>query len=349
MKDTDRLRRLWLAVFTAIAPTMVVAVVLGFFGSGEASLVFLIIGLSVAALIGIATPIVVLLVRSPYSFVIALVGLRGTGKTIFLTSLFDYLMTSVVPGFDFAPYGVETLDEVTRNLDQLTSGKWLPSTTSEDIYHFRAQAVSGKGLLTKRFKLEIGDYPGESSTELVKGDGKRLHKSDYFKDIVQSDAVFLAIGCDVLLEASEARLAREENALVAALNYLKEMKGVPVGRPMRTPLAIILTKADLLGDIEINQYSVEEIAEYLFEEKMPRLTDHANKICSSYSLFVVSAVGHLGSKGSPPPSLRGIGVEAPLQWVLARLSMGRGAVVRNTGRPKPERSLTIERAERPPE
>jgi len=261
----------------------------------------------------------IILVNQPRSFIIAVIGFRGTGKTVFLTALFDRLLRKEIPGFDFAPYGAETLERVTENLNTLALGRWLPSTTNEDVFYFRAQAVFKRGLVPKRLKLEIGDYPGESSEQLASDVGKRLHKSDYFKDVVQSDAVFLTIGCDELRDSSRQSLKIIENELMAALNYLKESKGVLVGRRMRTPLAIILTKADVLGDIERKYEAVAAEAMNLFAQRMPGLLAHAQKIASSFSCFVVSAVGHLGPDGKPPEILKGVGVEKPLLWVLKRL------------------------------
>ena len=291
----------------------------------QASLVPQIVIISVAGVLAIVSPLVFLLTRSPYSFVIAVIGFRGTGKTVFLTSLFDRLMASEVPGFDFAPYGVETLDEVTKNLDCLASGNWLPSTKSEDIYHFRAQAVSGRGLFARRFKLEIGDYPGESSSELAEGSGKRLHRSDYFKDVVQSDAVFLVVGCDSLVDADAEQLAHEENALIAALNYLKEMKGVRVGRRMRAPLVVVVTKSDVIGNAEQEWEAVSAAAKQALTEKMQRLVGQAQKSCIAYSCHAVSAAGHVGSDGSPPTKLAGLGVAAPVRWALGRLAVDHGS------------------------
>jgi hypothetical protein len=249
--------------------------------------------------------------RHPRSISISLLGFPYSGKTVYLTVLFDLLQTGTDRQIRFAPYGQETVERITDDLNTLSRGKWLPSTKLGSVFYYRAYATLRSSPLPRRFKIEIADYAGENMGELDPTSDMWLHKSQYFKYVAESDAILLAIDCELFRSGQIHKIDEAQNAFVAALQILAENKGVTGGLKLNTPVGILLLKADLLSGIT----AAIESDEFL-SDQMPRLTAVWRERCKNRKSFFVSSVGALSLFNVPPTSLKPANVVGPIVWVL---------------------------------
>jgi hypothetical protein len=246
------------------------------------------------------------LAKNPVPLNISLLGFPGSGKTVYLTVLFDQLMRNRDASVRFAPYGLETIEAVTSNLNVLASGRWLPRTYAGDAFPYRATASVRGGLVPKKYKIEILDYAGEHMGELNPSEPRWLHKTDYFKYVIQSDAVVLALDAQELAKADRASREAIQNAYVAAFQVLAEEKGATEARLLRSPVALLFLKVDVLKGKPHTE--LEPLVEKLIAVCSTR--------CRRFRVFYASAVGAPGDGCGPPEEIHPEGVLDPLMWIL---------------------------------
>jgi GTPase SAR1 family protein len=247
-----------------------------------------------------------LFVRHPSTFTVAVLGFPNSGKTVFITSVFDQLQQGRSAKIRLTPYGVDTVEEVSRNLNSLSRGMWLPRTVPGNVFFFRAVA-SLQDSSSARVKLEIGDFAGEDIGELQPSSDRWLHKSDYFKYVVDADAIMLAV--DSSRVSVDLRDGTDEivNAFVAAIQIIADYKGAVAERRLRIPIALLLMKSDL----------IDEKSRSLVTERLQRLISVCESRCRSFHVFFVSSTGPL-EDGKPPAVLRPESVVEPLEWSIRR-------------------------------
>jgi hypothetical protein len=248
------------------------------------------------------------LARTPVPLTISLLGFPGAGKTVYLTTLFEELQQNRDGDIRFAPYGRETIEAVNSGLNLLASGRWPPRTASGSVFTYRATASLEGFFIRRQYKIEIADYAGEHMDELNPTDPAWLHKTDYFKYVVQSDAVILALDAPKLILSDAPTRSTIQNAYVAAFQVLAEEKGATESRLLRSPVALIFLKMDALEDHSLNKYYLEEC--------MNKLIKLCESRCRHFRVFYVSSIGQLGQDGSPPEKIYPKNVIDPLIWIL---------------------------------
>lgn len=200
------------AIGLIAAVTSIVSAAIGFRDSYALKLTVVALTLvgSIAALQTILTA------RSqPRLKTISLLGFPGAGKTVYLSVLYHEMMLLAKRGIDFRPYGAETAERVNEAMLRLNQRQWLPRTTTNDVFFHRARASMGSGLLTRRYKIEIPDFAGEHIAEFDTSSAYWLHKTEYFRYVLDSDAIFLCIDSEVL--RSEDGLQMQQASLLAAM------------------------------------------------------------------------------------------------------------------------------------
>ena len=227
---------------------------------------------------------------------------------MYLSVLFKEFINQKISNVFLSPYGVETTEEVTKNWNVLASGQWLKQTKVDKTFDFKAIATVGEGIFEKRFKLDLADYAGENIEKFE--DEKLLHKSKYFRYIIDSDVIFIAIdGLEALnsiISKDKNEILTTENALIAALNLIKQEKNVPLGRKLKTPIGIIIMKSDLIRDYLMKNEEVsssfaklekgariEKFIDGLYRD----LIEYCTLNCLNLEIFYVSSVGHLTEEG----------------------------------------------------
>ncbi len=260
-----------------------------------------------ATFLSFATQLLATQFANPASLTISLLGYPYSGKTVFLTILFNELATRVFPGFVFSPYGSETIEKVTEDLNRLMQGQWLPPTPPDTLFFYRANATSGTDIFKRKHKIEIGDYAGEHLETLEgKGDNQWLHKSSYFKFVVQSEVILLAIDSKIMMSEDSNKLSIVENGMLAAMQLLVSEKGVDISRKMKTPVALLLMKSDLISDNKRPE----------IEQRLSRLVIYCHNHCSNFKIFWVSSVGEVGIENSLLGKITPEGVVDPILWAI---------------------------------
>ena len=185
--------------------------------------------------------------RMPASYRIAVLGFPKSGKTTLITAVFAYLFRRGVRGASIVPRGEETIQRISDNMEKLELGRPIGPTTDQDVFAYRAE-VSISGLIfTARYKLEIGDFPGENTVDFAETYGDWLHRTKYFEWAVGADAfVFVLDTGAILLDESGEYVARQKRAFRAAWQRLQEHYLDGPADLSRRPLILVFTKADSL-------------------------------------------------------------------------------------------------------
>ncbi len=246
--------------------------------------------------------------RNPTPLRFGLIGLPNSGKTVFLSVLFHEIQARNGDDVYFQPYGVETVEEVTRNVNRLSKGFWLPTTMPDSLFPFRANVRLSRGILTQRYTLEIGDYAGEHVYELNSTKPEWLHRSRYFDYICDADGLLLGVDGERLVDSIRENQSEMINNLIAALQVFLDSKEVPSGRKTSVPIAIVVLKSDLIKE------DVVEKSELI--GALDRLISICHNRCRNYKVFYVSAVGRVKENGAPPDVLSPYNISAPILWAL---------------------------------
>lgn len=257
------------------------------------------------------------LAKNPKPLQIALIGPPGAGKTVFLTVLFGELEAFGSSWLVFQPYGLETIERVREGVSRLKTGKWpYPTPVSDNVFFFRANARINGFPFARRYTIEAADFAGELIGQFDSKNTMWLHRSEYFRYAIRSDAVFLAADAGLLLGGGRDRISETESILLAALQVLIDERGVGPEERLPEPVALIVLKADLFGDLALLRKATEA--------GFGRLLSVAQVRCKSFAVFFVSSVGDVGEEGQPPAVLQPSNVIEPMLWVLRHAGHGRG-------------------------
>lgn len=235
------------------------------------------------------------------------IGQPRAGKTVFLSVLFDELQRVNSSKVDFQQYGSETVERVSSNLSTLNQGKWVPRTELNSAFYYRAKASVGSGVFKSKYTLEVGDYAGEHIEEFDSSSSMWLHKGDYFKYALASDALLFCIDGEHLKNHNKVEIEKSQTMLLAAFQMLLSEKTGHAGNKLNTPVCLLVLKSDLFE-------SEKEIREYL-DEYYFRLTNLMKSKSRDYAEFFVSAVGET-VENLPPNRLKPKNVCDPMLWIL---------------------------------
>lgn len=245
------------------------------------------------------------------TFDVALIGPPNAGKTVYLTVLFRELERGGVGGLLFAPQGTETIRRVSDDLTRMAEGFFPPKT--QPGRHFFYEAVAryrGRlGLLDREYRIKIADFAGESLEELIDDSPK----SEFLAYVLNSQAIFIMIDCEEIAHADRGAVARSENQIASILNCIMSRKNVDRADVLRIPVALLLSKADVLDGEEAFSRG------QLLDELQDVLSVCKAK-CRHFRFFFVSSVGvtprEIEGRAAPPARLSPRGVLHPLLWVL---------------------------------
>jgi len=185
--------------------------------------------------------------RLPVSHRVAILGFPQAGKTTLITAVFDYLFRHGAKGRSVVPRGEETIRRVNENLQQLELGRPIRPTKDQDVFAYRAELITRGSGLARRYKLEIGDFPGEDTVAYAEQYGDWLHETPYFQWAASADAfIFVVDAGSIVGETASTQIARQKSALRAAWQRLREEHLSSPGGIVNKPLLLVFTKADLL-------------------------------------------------------------------------------------------------------
>lgn len=237
---------------------------------------------------------------------IGLFGHRGVGKTTLLTMLYREAVGGRLPGLRLAAGDARTADYLSEKILQLESGQPLPATLAETELRFHLYQGDN------RLDVLMRDYQGEH-VEL----GREEPIREFLRDC---DAVWLCLDA-ANLSQPETRLRRQQEIEQLMEDYL----AAEPNRTMNRPVALVLTKADLLGA----DPATANAADWAKSLDMAR---HALQThCPHSGLFSVSSLGRplqprdgeTVATGAQP--LEPCNLAEPLFWLVQALQAQDGA------------------------
>jgi hypothetical protein len=220
---------------------------------------------------------------------IGVFGHRGVGKTTLLTMLYREAVGGRLPGLRLAAADARTADYLSDKMLQLEAGHALPGTLAETDLRFHLYQGD------TRLDLLVKDYQGEH-VEL----GRRGPIQEFLADC---DAVWLCLDPGTLPEPAE-RLRRQQEIEQLIEDYL----AVEPHRTMERPIALLLTKADLLGP---ETADLDTLADDHYDMTRHALRSH----CPHNGLIAVSSLRQADDKPLLDPKNLG----EPLTWLAAAL------------------------------
>lgn len=184
----------------------------------------------------------------PLAHNIAVVGYPRSGKTTLITSLFSEIFSRNISNISITPRGEETIRRINDDIARLESGRDLGSTTDQDLFAYRAEMVTGQNIFAKRYKIEIGDFPGEYSEELATKDVEWLHELPYFKWVLNADAfIFIIDSAHIAYDHNNLEYRHKiTSSFRAAWQKLKDHHYDGKNSLLKKPVAIVFSKIDLL-------------------------------------------------------------------------------------------------------
>ncbi len=207
--------------------------------------------------------------RMPASHRVAILGFPQSGKTTLITAVFDYLFRFGAKGGSIVPRGDETIRRINDNLRSLELQRPVKPTTDQEVFAYRAEVVARRSRFQNRYKLEIGDFPGEDTVAFAEQYGEWLHDTPYFQWAMTADAfVFVVDVSSLLLDISGEQVAREKSAFRAAWQRLREHHLDGGSDLAEKPLLLVFTKADLLL---IPSSRFEEIRDRATGQRFPEM------------------------------------------------------------------------------
>ncbi|MDG4562468.1 MAG: 50S ribosome-binding GTPase [Candidatus Competibacter sp.] len=186
----------------------------------------------------------------PRSHRVAVIGFPQAGKTSLIVALFAHYFRRGVRGALILPRGEETIRRVNSLIAEVESGKGITPTTDQDLFAFRAEVNqrSALDLLSRRYKLEIGDFPGEYSEEFIASSQPWLHNTNYFEWAIGADAFLFVIDSKKALENKDNYVATQKSAFRAAWQRIREHHIDGARRLHGKSAVLVFTKADLVSD-----------------------------------------------------------------------------------------------------
>ena len=185
----------------------------------------------------------------PRAYNIAVVGFPKSGKTTLITMFFEYFLSKNILKRDIKPRGSETIERLAEDMEKIRLRKALGPTTDQELFAYRADMTIGSGFFRERYKIQIGDFPGEDSERFINNYGDWLHKTPYFKWVMEADAYIFVVDLSELLHdnysVQPTYAARMTKAITAAWQHILEYHVDGKKGTENKPLILACCKADI--------------------------------------------------------------------------------------------------------
>ncbi|HEY1861025.1 MAG TPA: hypothetical protein VGG61_11755 [Gemmataceae bacterium] len=225
-------------------------------------------------------------------------GHRGVGKTTLLTMLYREAVGGRLPGLRLAAADARTAEYLSDKIFQLETGRTLPGTLAETALRFHLYHRSS------RLDLLVRDYQGEH-VELGRDEPIR----EFLRDC---DAIWLCLDAGELARPADC-LRRQQEVEQLVEDYL----ATEPSRGLHRPMALVLTKADLLEQESGIRSQESEQPPWLERLGMTRhaLQSH----CPQNGIFAVSSLGAAPDNGDGSSMLAPVNLDGPLAWLTGAL------------------------------
>jgi hypothetical protein len=262
---------------------------------------------------------------------IGVFGHRGVGKTTLLTMLYREAVGGRLPGLRLAAADARTADYLSDKVLQLEAGAPLPATLGETELRFHLYHQGA------RLELVVMDYQGEHVA---------LGREEPIRDFLrQCDAVWLCLDVPVTAAPAPCLQAQQE-----VEQLVEDYLGSEDPRVPHRPMALVLTKSDLLGlPAPEGGAAVAAAALKALVDRHFGMTRHAlESHCPWHGLFAVSSLGAPLTAPAPEPAAafrpRPAGLHGPLTWLAEALRAQDEARLERLWELAPGQLLLLERA-----
>lgn len=192
--------------------------------------------------------------KETFAYNIAIIGLPRSGKTTFITSLFGAIMHGKIKMNDYNVVlkGNATIEMVNENLSLLDKGVAIGATTDQTIFSYRVnleEKYSSFFRSQKAYNVEIGDFQGEMTRDLIDLNTKMWrHDSDFFNWVKDADAFVFIVDLAQYLKNDKEYIADISKSFRSAWQKILELNSMQVHKMQGKPIQIIFNKADVLVD-----------------------------------------------------------------------------------------------------
>ena len=237
---------------------------------------------------------------------IVILGRTRSGKTVFLTRLYEQLWKSK-SNFHIKALSGPTHKKFMQGINNLRDGKWPPSTGEYTYSTFEITDEDRKRLLVSL------DYAGEQFSLAFTEGSNRSDVQNLVKHVDKACGVLLLLSPDIDHEHDIDASADDTIGMQLAVEHIRNAPGGD-----KVPIAIVITKGDQFNDI-IRQFG--GIVKYVNKHYLPLL-----RVIGHYKAFLVSAVqcrkSQITEDGSYIPNLElpPIHLLEPLRWCLNKLN-----------------------------
>jgi translation elongation factor EF-1alpha len=203
---------------------------------------------------------------------IAVIGFPQSGKTTLITAIFYELLKITTSKYKITIRG-STIDKVNEDIRRLDSMEKINPTTDQDLFAYRADVNVFEFPFYEKYKVEIGDCPGDDTVEFVKEYGEWFHKTPFFNWVMEADVFIFVIdlAMDYLYNDYQANITK---AIRAAWMHLLEHHIDGKKNIKDKPVLLVFSKGDLLWYMEGRQNDnspevLDKIKNIGFGEKLP--------------------------------------------------------------------------------
>jgi len=194
--------------------------------------------------------------RSNYS--VAIIGFPRSGKTTILMTLFDQILSQRIKRFQARiQSGSGTIERVAEGINKIRKLQQIPPTEDQDVYAYRTLITKGRGIFSREFRVEFGDFPGEQSREFVEKYDGWFHRTPYFQWVKEANAFIFVIDCGIYL--AEKVIDKNEyiqditTSFLAAWQHLLDANPDLRNFTRRYPVLVIFNKSDLIYNFIIGK------------------------------------------------------------------------------------------------
>jgi predicted YcjX-like family ATPase len=231
----------------------------------------------------------------PRSHRVAVIGFPQAGKTSLIVSVFAYYFRRGVRGAAIIPRGEETIRRVNMHMAEMESGKGVSPTRDQDLFAFRAEIHrrSVIPLLESRYKLEIGDFPGEQSEEFIESKHPWLHNTNYFEWAMGADAFIFVVDAAKVINFGPEYVSHQKSAFRAAIQRIEESH-IDGKRGLKDKSAVLVySKADVVLELaqkgSLRDYQAKQLKSSL-DEQFRDLIEYFQRSIPTFKTVVTSVL-----------------------------------------------------------
>ena len=213
--------------------------------------------------------------KDAITYNIAILGLPKSGKTTFITSLFGAVMHGKIKlnGYNAIVKGNSTIDRINENLSLLDKGIPIGSTTDQTLFAYRVNIEEKSSHILrprKEYQIEIGDFQGEMTQDLI--DLKTniwKHDSEFFNWVKEANAFVFMVDLGFYLMDKKTYIAEISKSLRSAWQKIIELNDNQIDKESRLPIILIFNKADVLTAYDVSPSGIKYLA--FSEDKLPEM------------------------------------------------------------------------------